>query len=122
MVAPTWPVPRITGIDRSGSASPPTKVAGNHEIGWVRGSRAGGCDSEAAPFTTVLFILPKGATDMRGKKIGSWALLFTLLPVFAALAQDNTSRLIPFSLSTSLPPQTTQEVVVELWDAASGGL
>ena len=81
----------------------------------------GGCDSEAAPFTTVLSTLPKGATDMRGKRIGSWALLFTLLPVFAALAQDNTSRLIPFSLSTSLPRQTTQEVVVELWDASSGG-
>jgi len=58
---------------------------------------------------------------MRGKKIGSWALLFTLFPAFAALAQDNTSRLIPFSLSTSLPPQTTQEVMVELWDASSGG-
>jgi hypothetical protein len=34
-------------------------------------------------------------------------------------AQDNTSRLIPFSLSTSLRPQTTQEVVVELLDAVT---
>src|SRR5215471_17995702 len=58
---------------------------------------------------------------MRGKKIGSWALLFCAVPVFASLAQDNTSRLVPFSLSTLLPPETTQEVVVELWDAASGG-
>jgi hypothetical protein len=37
------------------------------------------------------------------------------------VAQDNTSRLIPFSLFMSLPPHTTQEVVVELWDASSGG-
>ena len=58
---------------------------------------------------------------MRGKKTGSWTLLFTVLPLFASLAQDNTSRVIPFSVSTSLPPQTTQEVVVELWDAATGG-
>ncbi len=37
-------------------------------------------------------------------------------------AQDATSRLIPFSLVTTLPPSTTQDVVVELWDAATGGV
>src|SRR5215468_4794052 len=58
---------------------------------------------------------------MRSKVIWSWAVAFMVLPALASLAQDNTSRLIPFSLSTSLPPQTAQELVVELWDAASGG-
>jgi len=48
-------------------------------------------------------------------------MVFSFLPVFVSLAQDNTSRLVPFSLSTLLPPETTQEVVVELWDAQSGG-
>src|SRR5215472_1182407 len=48
------------GIDRSSSASPPTKVAGNHEIGWVRRSRAGGCDSKAAPVTTCCQLCSKG--------------------------------------------------------------
>ncbi len=47
--------------------------------------------------------------------------VFVLLPVFASKAQDASSRLIPFSLSTTLQPQTTQEVVVQLWDASSGG-
>src|SRR5712692_7148584 len=46
---------------------------------------------------------------------------FTLLPLFSSGAQEVTSREIPFYLPTSLPPGTTQEVVVELWDSASGG-
>jgi hypothetical protein len=36
-------------------------------------------------------------------------------------AQETTSRVIPFTLSTSLPADTPQEVSVELWDAAIGG-
>ncbi len=48
------------------------------------------------------------------------ALFIALVPLFSR-AQDNTSRLIPFTLSTSLTPGTTQEVVVELWDAAADG-
>src|ERR1700687_6032383 len=47
--------------------------------------------------------------------------VFIFLPVFASKAQDPTSRVIPFLLQTSLPPSTTQEVVVELWDSSSGG-
>src|SRR5215813_13023286 len=58
---------------------------------------------------------------MRSKVIWFWAFVFMVLPALASLAQDNTSRLIPFSLSTTLPPQTIQELVVELWDAPSGG-
>ena len=58
---------------------------------------------------------------MRCKTAWLSAVLFIFLPLFSSKAQDNTSRLIPFSLATRLPPLTTQEVVVELWDAASGG-
>src|SRR6516225_7481350 len=58
---------------------------------------------------------------MRNKTAWVGAAAFTLLPMLVSLAQDNTSRLVPFSLSTSLPPDTTQEVVVELWDASSDG-
>jgi len=65
--------------------------------------------------------LLKGGKLHAGKENWLLGAAFTLLPVFASLAQDNTSRLIPFSLTTSLAPQTTEEVVVELWDAASGG-
>src|SRR5262249_12285071 len=46
--------------------------------------------------------------------------LVGLLPLFSR-AQDNTSRLIPFSVSTSLAPGTTQEVMIELWDAPAEG-
>jgi hypothetical protein len=49
------------------------------------------------------------------------AVFLGFIPLFAAQAQDPTSRVIPFSLQTSLPPGTTQEVGVELWDAATGG-
>ena len=48
------------------------------------------------------------------------AVILLLLPIFSSRAQDATSRLIPFSLSTSLAPGT-QEVVVELWDSPSAG-
>lgn len=47
--------------------------------------------------------------------------VFVLLPILVSEAQDASSRLIPFSLSTTLQPQTTQEVVAQLWDASSGG-
>ena len=47
--------------------------------------------------------------------------IFVFLPLFSSLAQDNTSRLIPFTVNTSLAPGTTQEVVVELWDAPTDG-
>src|SRR5262249_42849933 len=48
--------------DRSSSASPPTKVAGNHEIGWVRDLALahGPCDSEAAPDTTCCHSCSRG--------------------------------------------------------------
>ena len=42
--------------------------------------------------------------------------VFIFLPLFSSRAQEVTSREIPFYLQTSLPPGTTQEVVVELWD------
>jgi hypothetical protein len=58
---------------------------------------------------------------MRSKTVLLAAAVFSFLPTLVSLGQDNTSRLIPFSLSTFLPPETTQEVVVELWDASSGG-
>ncbi len=59
---------------------------------------------------------------MRRKTACLSAVLFIFLPLFSSKAQEATSRLIPFSLATSLPPLTTQEVVVELWDAGSGGV
>ncbi len=55
------------------------------------------------------------------KTICSFTAVFIFLPLFSSRAQDPSSRLIPFTLSTSLPPSTTQEVEVELWDASSGG-
>ena len=58
---------------------------------------------------------------MRPKSFWFTAVAVILLRSLNSLAQDPTSRLIPFSLSTSLPPGTTQEVVVELWNAASDG-
>jgi hypothetical protein len=39
---------------------------------------------------------------------------------FSAQAQQ-TSRVIPFYLTTSLPPGTTQDVTLQLWDTANGG-
>src|SRR5260370_15835249 len=47
--------------------------------------------------------------------------VFIFLPLVSSRAQEVTSREIPFYLPTSLPPFTTQEVVVELWDAAIAG-
>src|SRR5712692_5533218 len=47
--------------------------------------------------------------------------VFIFLPLFSSRAQVVTSREIPFHLQTSLEPGTTQEVVVELWDAGTGG-
>ncbi len=58
---------------------------------------------------------------MRRKTVCLLAAFFIFLPLLAARAQAPTSRLIPFSLPTSLPPSTTQEVVVEMWDSSSGG-
>ncbi len=57
---------------------------------------------------------------MRNKTAYLPAVVFTLFPMLL-LAQDNTSRLVPFSLSTSFEPGTLQQVVVELWDAPSDG-
>jgi hypothetical protein len=51
----------------------------------------------------------------------SAAAVFTFFPLLSSRGQDSTSRLIPFTLSTSLPPGTTQELAVELWDAPSAG-
>src|SRR5713226_6427147 len=58
---------------------------------------------------------------MSRKTLSIFAVLSVFIPVFFASAQQTTSRVIPFALSTSLPPTTTQEVTVELWDAATGG-
>src|SRR6266849_4882343 len=58
---------------------------------------------------------------MRSKAAYAAAVLLVFLVSFVSRAQDNTSRLVPFSLSTGLPPGTSQEVMVELWDASSGG-
>ncbi len=58
---------------------------------------------------------------MRRKTVWFSAVVFVFVPLFSSTAQDATSRLIPFALRTSLPPQTTQEVDVQLWDAQSGG-
>src|SRR6266851_8953270 len=59
---------------------------------------------------------------MTGKRVLFSAVIVVFLPILAVQAQEPTSRLIPFSLQTSLPPSTTQEVVVELWDAPSDGM
>src|ERR1700687_4189771 len=59
---------------------------------------------------------------MNSKTARFSTVVFVFLPLLASMAQDNTSRLISFSLSTTLPAETSQEVVVELWDAASGGM
>jgi hypothetical protein len=64
---------------------------------------------------------------MSSRKISNWALLFsglllTFAPLLRAEAQETTSREVPFYLLTSLPPRTTQEVVVELWDRPIGGV
>jgi len=58
------------------------------------------------------------------EKRTAWVLTVAviLLPVTFSRAQEITSRVIPFNLPTSLPPGTTQEVVVELWSVASGGV
>jgi tail collar domain/collagen triple helix repeat protein len=56
-----------------------------------------------------------------GTLLFSAAVVFTFFPLWSSRAQESTSRLIPFTLSTSLPPGTVQEVEVQLWDAASGG-
>ena len=58
---------------------------------------------------------------MNYKTVRFSALLLIFLPLFSSSAQDPSSRLVPFTLATSLPPQTMQEVDVELWDASSGG-
>ncbi len=57
------------------------------------------------------------------EKRTAWVLTVALilLPVTFSRAQEITSRVIPFNLPTSLPPGTTQEVVVELWAAGSEG-
>ena len=55
------------------------------------------------------------------KTLSFFAVLFIFIPFHFTSAQQTTSRVIPFALSTSLPPTTTQEVTVELWDAATGG-
>ncbi len=59
---------------------------------------------------------------MRCKELTFLVVVFSFLPLMSSRAQDATSRLIPFTLSTSLPPSTTQEVEVDLWDASSGGV
>src|ERR1700687_5228564 len=64
--------------------------------------------------------LNKGGSFMK-RRIVWLSAVFVLFPVFASQAQEVTSREIPFSLQTSLPPGTTQEIVVELWDSTSGG-
>src|SRR5258707_1272501 len=56
---------------------------------------------------------------MRRKTLWFSAVVFVFVPLFSSTAQDPTSRLIPFALRTSLPPQTMQEVDVQLWDAQS---
>jgi len=48
-------------------------------------------------------------------------IVFVVLVPLLSRGQDNTSRLVPFTVTTSLTPGTTQEVVVELWDAPSDG-
>src|SRR5215471_7537395 len=58
---------------------------------------------------------------MGRKTICFSVLMFISLPLFSARGQDPSSRLIPFTLSTSLPPLTTKEVQVELRDASSAG-
>jgi len=50
------------------------------------------------------------------------AVVFVVLMPLSSWGQDNTSRLIPFTVSTSLAPGTMQEVVVELWDAPAEGM
>src|SRR5713226_5979162 len=58
---------------------------------------------------------------MRGNRVLFLGVIFGFIALFPAQAQDPTSRVIPFSLQTSLSPGTTQEVEVELWNAATGG-
>src|SRR5713226_9147328 len=58
---------------------------------------------------------------MRRRTVWLSAVVFVLLPLLSSRAQDPSFRLIPLTLRTSLPPQTTQEVDVQLWDAQSGG-
>src|SRR6202158_2052930 len=68
-----------------------------------------------------MFHFAQRDSTMRSKAAYRAGVVFMLLPMWVSLAQDNTSRLVPFTLSTALPPGTSQEVVVELWDASSGG-
>lgn len=48
-------------------------------------------------------------------------LIWVSCPI-AVWAQEPTSRHLPFSLLTTLPPGTTQDVQIELWDLPVGGL
>jgi hypothetical protein len=57
---------------------------------------------------------------MKRQTVWLSAAVFIFLPLFSSRAQVVTSREIPFYLQTSLPPETTQVVVVELWDAGCG--
>ena len=58
---------------------------------------------------------------MDGKHIGALLSATLLLCATGVFAQE-TSRVIPFNgVTTTLPPDTTQDVTVQLWDAATGG-
>src|SRR5712692_6266556 len=68
----------------------------------------------------VVCLTKKEAKTMRRRTVRVW-LVVICFPLIAAQAQETTSRIIPFSLQTLLTPKTTQEVVVELWDAEIDG-
>ena len=57
---------------------------------------------------------------MKNGRLGIAAVVICVVSSLST-AQETTSRVIPFTLSTSLPPGTIQQVSVELWDAATGG-